>query len=323
MYHLANHRVEQAGLSTANFTNNDYELSFLDLKVNVFDVQDVVETARCDWNVVYFVATRHNLLHPLSNSGLSLLLLLLVLLLRLLLQFVLLLLIQQSDAPAEATLDVKHVLGGVFFLRLLLDEAFLNFGRKVETIETNHGFFDPEVLAVQALDLVDATLDSAHHLVSHCHGTEAENVAVVDVETVDEKWHELMHGSLNELVELVPIQGLVLEGQFFLIDGFDFLEEFALPAVQFDALDVVERLVDVSHAFVVFLSLLLVHLALGTAANVAHDELGYREDDNDEAVPANVRERKVAGNNEVEWALYVIRQSPDEGPNSIRLAHDN
>ena len=69
---------------------------------------------------------------------------------------------------------------------LFFDKAALDFWGEVKTVQTEHRFFDSEVLAVQVLDLVDATLDSPHHLVSHRHGAEIENVSIVDVEAVDQ-----------------------------------------------------------------------------------------------------------------------------------------
>ena len=55
MDHLAYHRVEQAGLSTANLADDDDELSPLNLQIDVLDIQNVVKAARLDRNVIYFV----------------------------------------------------------------------------------------------------------------------------------------------------------------------------------------------------------------------------------------------------------------------------
>ena len=55
MDHLANYRVEQAGLSTANLADNDDELSLLNLQIDLLYIQNVVKAARLDRNVIYFV----------------------------------------------------------------------------------------------------------------------------------------------------------------------------------------------------------------------------------------------------------------------------
>ena len=56
------------------------------------------------------------------------------------------------------------------------------------------------------------------------------------------------------------------------MDGFNLLQEFVLPALELDALDVVEGLIDVTHALVMLYSFLLVKRALHVASDVANGE---------------------------------------------------
>ena len=161
MNHFTNHRVEQTGLAAANCADDNHELSFLNLQVNLLYIQDMVKAARLKWDIVCLYLSRQHLPQPLPKSRLSLLDSLFLFLLRLLLKLVSLLFIQRGYAPAEAALDGEHAFLVVFFW--FLDEASLDFGRKVEAVHSEHRFFNLEVLAVQPLDIVKATEDLAHH----------------------------------------------------------------------------------------------------------------------------------------------------------------
>ena len=125
----------------------------------------MVEAARLNWDVVYLFPSRQHLPQPLPKSGLCLLELLFLFLLSLLLQLVSLLFIQQCYAPAKAALDGEHAFLVVFLG--FIDEASLDFWRKIEAVHSKHRFFNLEVLAVQPLDIANASKGLAHH--KNCH----------------------------------------------------------------------------------------------------------------------------------------------------------
>ena len=103
-----------------------------------------------------------------------------------------------------------------------------------------HGLLDSEELVVEPLDLVDVTLDPAHHHVCHRHSTEVQHVTVVNEQPVDDYRQELSEHTLEQFVKLVAVECLVLKSELLLVDSLDFLQEFGLPAVQFHTFDVVE-----------------------------------------------------------------------------------
>ena len=321
MDHFSDHSVEQASLTAANFTNNDYKLTLFDFEINVLDVENVIKRASLKRDIVLSPSFWQKRFQELSNSGLSLGEFLLLLLLSLFLELVLLLLVERRDAPAEVTLYSERILGVIRVGSFLLNQTFLDFWCEIEAIQANHGLLNVEVLVVKMSDLVNATLDLAHHHVCHGHGAQSKRVAVVDVEAIDQERHELVDSALNDLIELVAVHGLVLKSDFFLVNCLNFIEELGFPTVELNTLDVVEGLVDVRHALIVLLTLLLVNLTLVASPDVTHEELTESEEHYDEAVPADVLESEVASSDEVEWALDVVWHGPNEGPNATSLTH--
>ena len=107
-----------------------------------------------------------------------------------------------------------------------------------------------------------------------------------------------------------------------MVQTFDFVEEFVLPSVKLDALNILEGLVDVSHTLVMLLALFLVNLTFIAASDVAHQELSECEQDYDEAVPSNVLEGEIRRYDELEWAFNVVGHRPDKCPDTPRFTHD-
>ena len=294
--HFTNYRIEKAGLSTAYLADDDHELSFFDLQVDVLDAQNMVKTTWWERNVKNLASLRLHLAYPFAKPGLGLFEPLLLLLFSLLLQLFFLFIVQHTDAPTEATLYSESVFRLVILgRRSLINETLLNFGRKVEAIQPNHRILQMEELAIQMVDVVDTALDLPHHNVGHRHRAQVENVAVVYVETIDEEWHELVQESVPEVVELISVERAIIQFHLFLVEAFDFVKEFVFPAIELDSLNVLEGLIDVGHAFVVLLAPLLVNIAFGFTSEVAHQELAESEQDNDEAVPTDVLESEVGG----------------------------
>ena len=123
----------------------------------------MVKAARLNWDVICLFPSWHYLPQPPSKPRLRLLDSLFLLLLSLLLKLVPLLFIQRGYAPAKTALDGEHHAFLVSCLLGSLDEAPLDFGRKVEAIHSEQRFFNLEVLPVQPLDVVEVIKDLAHH----------------------------------------------------------------------------------------------------------------------------------------------------------------
>ena len=137
--HFTDHCIKQASLSTSNRANDDNELSFFYLQVDVLDIQDVVKAARWERNVKVLASLWFHFAHPFANPCLSLFKPFFFSLFSFLLKFIFLLIVQQAYAPAEATLNTESILRFVILVRrLLINETLLNFGREIETIQTHH-----------------------------------------------------------------------------------------------------------------------------------------------------------------------------------------
>ena len=77
------------------------------------------------------------------------------------------------------------------------------------------------------------------------------------------------------------------------------------------------------HALFSFLARLLINLRLCLLPHVAGQELAKREEDDDEAVPADVLETEVAGAEEHERCLEKLGHLPDKVPYPVRVTHDD
>ena len=130
------------------------------------------------------------------------------------------------------------------------------------------------------ISLVHATPNLSHHHVSHNHLAEGEDIAIICIEAVDEKGHQLVQASANEVVDLVAQLTAILQSSLLLVDVFNFFEELVLPSVELDSLNVLERLVNVQHSLASFLLNLLIDVFLHGLSHIAQGELTEGEDYN-------------------------------------------
>ena len=211
---------------------------------------------------------------------------------------------------------------GVVFLSSQ-DETRLGLGRAVELPQLFHALPHAEVLFVEAGYLHNSTLDAVKHDSAESNLTQSEGVSETCVGRKDSERHELFEASAKAVVKLVTEKNSVLDRQLLLVGVLDGVEELVLPAVEFDALDIVEGLVDVEHALLVLCRLLLVDVLLGLAAPVVVRDLGSSEEHHDQAAPAELSRHDVGGSDQVQWAFEIIRAAPNEGPNAVGFAHDD
>ena len=132
-----------------------------------------------------------------------------------------------------------------------------------------------------------------------------------------------MQASAEEVVELVADVSSVFQVGLLLINVLNLVDKLVLPAVELDALDVLEGLVDVKHSLVTLLPNLLVDILLRVLPVVAEQELRDGEEHDDETVPANRLICEVEGSDEDEGAFEPLRHLPNEIPNSVRIVHDD
>ena len=164
---LANHCVQQSGLTRARSSNNDSKRSLLDIDIKVLEIKDLFEGAILVWNLrllllaaAHVVAGLADLTHTLSSFFI-------LLLLKLLADLVLVSLVEfWGHTVREVTLDAESILTISFLLAI--DEAFLGLGRAIKLPKLLHAFHQGKVLAVEMLAVVDPTFEAAEHLL--CEG---------------------------------------------------------------------------------------------------------------------------------------------------------
>mmetsp|Transcript_27885 Transcript_27885/g.34620 ORF Transcript_27885/g.34620 Transcript_27885/m.34620 type:complete len:305 (+) Transcript_27885:2083-2997(+) len=160
---LANHGVEEGALAGASRADDDREGALLDLDVEVFQADDLLEIAVLERDGRLVLGVARHLEDRLANAAHVLRRLLVLLFLDLLANLVFFSLVELGgDAVGEVALDGEGV-GVVSGDLVALDEAFLALRCAVELPELLHALHHAEVLAVEVLCVVNSVADTSQH----------------------------------------------------------------------------------------------------------------------------------------------------------------